>query len=240
MLFLKKNNKLFLSLWHSEVKKDRSLAKFFRRGCQKRKSRVQQTLWGNIILLRWVQFWHSIELSTKENFDFGRKHNNRSIEAAFAVSRGTFGRKQFFWNFWNFVSLTRKFALWAKKIRILASRLKQSCQNFFLCPGKLWRKTSLLGEIAFFFKFFGLWAQVKSDFALDCRHECRNWILSVRRKNLTKITNFWKKLNFSSSMRTFKLKYLNFGFQISAGLSKVQVTCPLKLVFQRCSFFKNP
>ena len=52
--------------------------------------------------------------------------------------------------------------------------------------------------------------------------------------------NFLKKtLNFSSSMRTFKLKYSDFGFQTSAGLSTVQVTCPLKLSFSGDAVFSK-
>ena len=111
-LFLNKNN-FFSITWHSVRKKDRNLANFLRPGCQKGKSRVQQTLRGKIILLRWVQFWHSIELSTKENFDSGRKHDNRSVETAFPVPRGTFGRKQFFWSFYKFSA--RFFGHWDKK-----------------------------------------------------------------------------------------------------------------------------
>ena len=33
-------------------------------------------------------------------------------------------------------------------------------------------------------------------FALNCWHECLSWILSVRRKKLTKILFFWKKTKF--------------------------------------------
>ena len=56
--------------------------------------------------------------------------------------------------FENFVSFTRKFALWAIKIRILAGRLEQSCQNIFFCPGKPWWQTSLPGKILLSFHFF--------------------------------------------------------------------------------------
>ena len=216
--------------------KSEKLAKIFRPGCQKRKSCVQQTLWGKIILLSWVQFWHSIELSTKEKFDLGRKHNNRSIEAAFAVSRGTFGRKQIFWKIYKFdekvCTLSKKKSDFSRKIETELS------EHLFLCPGKPWRKTSLQGKIIIFFNFFGLWAQEKSDFCL----ELLAWVpelnsLSPQEKIDQNPIFFEKKLNFSSSMWTFKFKYSFFGFQTSAGLSKVQVTCPLKLVFQRCSFF---
>ena len=40
-------------------------------------------------------------------------------------------------------------------------------------------------------------------------------------------------------MRTFKLKYSDFGFQTSAGLSTVQVTCPLKLFFSGDAVFSK-
>ena len=150
------NNNFFLSLWHYEWKKDRSLAKTFRPGYQKRKSRVQQTLWGKIILLRWVQFWHLSELSTKKIFDFGRKHNNRSVEAAFAVSRTTFGRKQFFWKFCKFYEKVRTLS---KKIGFQQEDWNRVVKTSFFCPGKPWRKTSSPGKIIIFFNFFGLWAQ---------------------------------------------------------------------------------
>ena len=49
---------------------------------------------------------------------------------------------------------------------------------------------------------------------------------------------FEKKLKFSSSIRTFKLKYSHFGFQTFAGLSKVQIKCPLKLFSHDANFPK--
>ena len=144
----------FVSLWHSELKKDRCLANFFQPGSQKHKSRAQQTLWGKIFLLRWVQIWHSFELSTKEIFDFRRKHNNRSGEAAFAVSRGLFGRKQFFWNFWNFVSLTRKFALWAKKIGFQQEDWNRVVRTSFFMSRKTVKKNLFAGKDYKFLQFF--------------------------------------------------------------------------------------
>ena len=50
-------------------------------------------------------------------------------------------------------------------------------------------------------------------FALNCLHECRNWILSVRRKNLTKITIFWKKTKFL--FINADLQIAVFGFWLS-------------------------
>ena len=58
-------------------------------------------------------------------------------------------------------------------------------------------------------------------------------------KNWPKSQFFEKKLSFSSSMRTFKMKHSFFGFPTSAGLSKLQVTCLFKLVFRRCSSFSK-
>ena len=70
--------------------------------------------------------------------------------------------------FWKIYKFDEKVCTLSNKNRISAGRLKQSCQNiFFLCPGKPWRKTSLPGKIIFFFNFFGLWAQEKSDFCLE-------------------------------------------------------------------------
>ena len=141
-LFLK--NKIFfsitLALW---VEKDRCLAKIFRPGCQKCKSRVQQTLWGKIIPLRWVQFWLSIELSTKENFDFGRKLNNRSVKTAFSVSRGTFVRKQFFWRSCKFYE---KIRIWAETIQFLAEDWNRVVKTILFVSRKHLKKNLFSGK----------------------------------------------------------------------------------------------
>ena len=173
-----------LSVWHSEWKKVRSLAIYFQRGCQKSKSRVQQTLWGMMFLLRWVQFWHLIGRWTKENFQFSRKLNNRSIETAFSVSRETFRRKQFFWRSYRFYE---KFWNLSEKNRISALRLKQSWQNFFVCVQEILEEI-----IQFCSTFFAFEHKNKLFFALKFLHECRNWILFVRSNELTKTTVFWK------------------------------------------------
>ena len=72
--------------------------------------------------------------------------------------------------------------------------------------------------------------------ALKFWHVCYKWNLLVRSKTLGKITFFWKKLFFSSWMRTLKIKFSDFGFEVSAGLSKVQLTCPLKLFSEDAVF----
>ena len=142
--------------------------------------------------------------------------------------------------FENFVSFTRKFALWAIKIRILAGRLEQSCQNFFFVSRKTVKKNLFAGKDYIFLQFFR---------PLSARKEwLLPWIVGMSTgtefsqsagKIWPKSQYFEKKINLSSSMRTFKLKYSFFGFDTSAGLSNVQVTCPLEFVFQRCSFFKK-
>ena len=145
------NYVFFWSVWHSQWKNDRSLAKSFRWGCQKCNSRVQQTLWGKLILQRVVQFGHFIELWTKKEIDFGRKLNKTSVETAFSVSRGTFGQKQFFWRFYvlydKFCTLSKKKWDFSRKIAAEVSKL------LCLCPGTNWREIYLPKNVHFF-QFF--------------------------------------------------------------------------------------
>ena len=54
-----------------------------------------------------------------------------------------------------------------------------------------------------------------------------------------KLHFFEKKLKFSSSTRTLKMKFFVFGFKISTGLSKVQLTCPLKIFFPKMQLFSK-
>ena len=100
-----------LELW---VEKGSELSDLSRRGCQKCYSCVRETLWGKSILLKWVHCWIFFEVWTEEKFDCSRIHKNRSVETAFLVSRGKFGRKQFFWRFYKF--FVRNFGHWEKKI----------------------------------------------------------------------------------------------------------------------------
>ena len=154
------------------------------------------------------------------------------------MSRGTFGRKQFFWKTYKF---DEKVCASSQKNRISAGRLKQSCQNiFFFMSRKTVKKNLFAGKHYIFVQFFGLWAQENSDFCL----ELLAWVpelnsLSPQEKFDRNLNFLKKKLNLSSSMLTFKLKYSFFGFDTSAGLSKVQVTCPLEFVFQICCFLSK-
>ena len=102
------------------------------------------------------------------------------------------------------------------------------------------KKNLFAGKHYIFVQFFGLWAQENSDFCL----ELLAWVpelnsLSPQEKFDRNLNFLKKKLNLSSSMLTFKLKYSFFGFDTSAGLSKVQVTCPLEFVFQICCFLSK-
>ena len=154
------------------------------------------------------------------------------------VQRNIWTETVFFWKTYKF---DEKVCTLSKKIGFQQEDWNRVVKtSFFSCPGKPWRKTSLPGKIIFFFSFFGLSAQEKSDFCL----ELLAWVpelksLSPQEKFDQNLIFFEKKLNFCLSMWTFKLKYSFFGFQTSAGLSKFQVTCLLKLVFQRCSFFSK-
>ena len=140
--------------------------------------------------------------------------------------------------FEKFISLTRKFALWAKKIGFQQEDWNRVVRTSFFMSRKTVQKNLFAGKDYNFLQFFR---------PLSARKEwLLPWIVGMSAgtefsqsagKNWPKSYFFEKKLNFSSSMWTFKFKYSFFGFQTSAGLSKVQVTCPLKLVFQRCSFF---
>ena len=183
----------FWSVWQSQWKKRREFSDFFRRGCQKCNSRVQQTLWGKIILLRVVQFWHFIELWTKEKFDFGRKLYKKSVETAFSVSRGTFGQKQFFWRFYI---LYDKFCTLSKKNGILAERLQQRCQNCFVCVQEPIEEKCICRKCTIFPILSAFEHKIKMTLALNCWHVCYHWVLLVRSKTLSKITFFWKKTNF--------------------------------------------
>ena len=116
--------------------------------------------------------------------------------------------------FEKYISLTRKFALWAKKNRISAGRLKQSCQNIFFYVQENREEKRLCRERLYISSIFSAFDHKKMvAFALNCLHECRNWILSVRRKNLTKITIFWKKTKFL--FINADLQIAVFGFWLS-------------------------
>ena len=104
------------------------------------------------------------------------------------MSRGTFGRKQFFWKIYKFdqkvCTLSKKKSDFSRKIETELSK------HLFLCPGKPWRKTSLPGKIIYSFNFFGLWAREKSDFCL----ELSAWVPELN--SLSPQEQFDQNLNF--------------------------------------------
>ena len=185
----------FLSFWNSELKKFRSLAFCFRPRCQKCNSRVQKTLRGKIIevnLLKWEHFWPFFEVWTEKNFDGSKRHNNRSVETAFPVSKGTFWRKQFFWKNYKF---DEKACTLSKKKSDFRSKIEtELSKHLFFYVQENREEKPLCRERLYFSSLFAAFERKKRlTFALNCWHECLSWNLSVRRKKLTKILFFWKK-----------------------------------------------
>ena len=112
------------------------------------------------------------EVWTEENFDLSRKLNNKGVETAFFVSRGTFGKKQFFWRFYI---LYNKLCTWSKNNSDFSRNIAADVSKvFYLSPRNTWRKTYLLKTIQFA-QFF--------------------WPLSTRKTWLLpwEISHFWAK-----------------------------------------------
>ena len=232
----------FLSFWNSELKKFRSLAFCFRRRCQKCNSRVQKTLRGKIIevnLLKWEHFWPFFEVWTEKNFDGSKRHNNRSVETAFPVSKGTFWRKQFFWKNYKF---DEKACTLSKKNRISEARLKQSCQNIsFFMSRKTVKKNLFAGKGCIFLHFLRP-LSARKDWLLPWIVGMSAWaeISQSAGKNWPKSYFFEKKtkflfINVDLQIEIFIFWLSNFCSLVKSPSHVFIETCFLKLKF----FVKN-
>ena len=117
--------------------------------------------------------------------------------------------------------------------------MRKSCGNCTFVSRKQLKKSFLPKNIHVFSIFSAFEHKIKMSLAMKFWHEGRNWFFLVLRIFLTKLTFLKKKFVSLHHKRTSRMKFSDFGFKVSAGLSKVQLTCPLKLLFRICSFFKK-